>query len=375
MSLEDYSSPGLFVSLVLVGGPLLERSAQDVAQGRAGIRGAVLSDRFLLFGHFQRLDRDRELARLAVELGHAGIDLLADLEAVGALVVAIAGQIGAADEGVEIGAGDFHIETGLLHVRHFAGDDIALFEIAAGRAFRHRVGATELLDAKRDAFLLDIDVEHGRLHLVALLVFLDHLLARTLPVEIGKMDHAVHIAVEAEEQPELGLVLDFAFDDRAGRILLDEHFPRIAHSLLETERNAALDRIDFEDLDFDFLRGRDDLAGMNVLLGPRHFGNVDQAFDARLQFDERAVVGDVGHATLEAGADRIFRFDALPRIVEQLLHAERDTMGLVVDLDDLHLHRLTDIEHFGRVIDATPRNVGDMEKTVDAAEINERTVI
>src|ERR1051326_2685823 len=68
------------------------------------------------------------------------------------------------------------------------------------------------------------------------------------------MDHTVHVAVEAEEQTELGLVLDLAFDRGARRILLDEDLPRVAHGLLEAERDAGLDRIDFEDLDFDFLR-------------------------------------------------------------------------------------------------------------------------
>ena len=85
-------------------------------------------------------------------------------------------------------------------------------------------------------------------------------------------------------------------------MLLGEGFPRILQGLLEAERNAALDRIDFQHLHVDFLRGRDDLAGMDVLLGPGHFGDVDQAFDARLQLDERAVVGDVGHAAMEAGS-------------------------------------------------------------------------
>ena len=75
------------------------------------------------------------------------------------------------------------------------------------------------------------------------------------------------------------------------------------------------------------------------------------------------------------GADRIFRLDALPRIVEQLLHAERDAVGLVVDLDDLHLDGLADGQHFGRMIDATPGDVGDMQQAVDAAEIDERAVI
>ncbi len=102
---------------------------------------------------------------------------------------------------------------------------------------------------------------------------------------------------------------------------------------------------------------------------------MDQAFDARLQFDEGAIVGDVGDAALEAGADRILGFDALPRIVEQLLHAQRNAVGLVVDLDDLDLHRLADIEHFGRVIDAAPGDVGDVQEAVDAAQIHEGTVV
>src|SRR5580692_12937646 len=189
------------------------------------------------------------------------------------------------------------------------------------------------------------------------------------------MDHAVDIALEPEEQAELGLVLDLAFDRRSHRELFDEHFPRIAHGLLEAERNPALDRIDFQNLHFDFLRGRNDLAGMHILLGPRHFRDVDQAFDARLQFDERAVVGDVGDAAGKARVERIFRLDALPRIVQQLLHAERDAVGLVVDLDDLDLDGLADGQDFGRVIDPAPGDIGDVEQAVDAAEVDERTVI
>ena len=114
---------------------------------------------------------------------------------------------------------------------------------------------------------------------------------------------------------------------------------------------------------------------MHVLLGPRHFGDVDQTFDARLQFHEGAVVGDVGDAALETGADRELGLDALPRIVEQLLHAERDAVGLVIDLDDLDLHLLADIEHLGRMIDPAPGDIGDVQQAVDAAEVDEGAVV
>src|SRR6202012_562530 len=117
------------------------------------------------------------------------------------------------------------------------------------------------------------------------------------------------------------------------------------------------------------------LAGVHVLLGPRHFRDVDQAFDAGLEFDERAVVGDVGDAAMEAGVQRIFRLDALPRIIQELLHAKRDAVRLVVDLDDLDLHGLADGQHLGRVVDTPPGDVGDMQQAIDAAEVDERTVI
>src|SRR5262249_20240119 len=93
------------------------------------------------------------------------------------------------------------------------------------------------------------------------------------------------------------------------------------------------------------------------------------------ELHERTVVGDVGDAALEARAYGVFRLDALPRIVLQLLHAKRDAVGLVVDLDDLDLHLLADVEHLGGMIDAPPRDIGDVQKTVDAAEIDECAVI
>src|SRR3982074_2421630 len=59
---EDENALGLLV------GALLERGAENVAQRRPRIGGAVLRDGFLLFGDFQRLDRDLHLAGLLVEL-------------------------------------------------------------------------------------------------------------------------------------------------------------------------------------------------------------------------------------------------------------------------------------------------------------------
>src|SRR5712671_1109523 len=81
-------------SVLLVGflGPL-EGGAQDVAQRGARIGGAVLGDRLLLLGHLEGLDGDLDLVGAAIELGDAGVDLLADREAFRALLGAVAGEV------------------------------------------------------------------------------------------------------------------------------------------------------------------------------------------------------------------------------------------------------------------------------------------
>src|SRR5205085_3196016 len=78
--------------------PLLQRRAENVAERRARVGRAVLGDRLLLLGDFQRLDRDANLARLLVELSHPRIDLLADREPLGPLLGAVAGELVALDE-------------------------------------------------------------------------------------------------------------------------------------------------------------------------------------------------------------------------------------------------------------------------------------
>src|SRR5580658_11519 len=158
-------------------------------------------------------------------------------------------------------------------------------------------------------------------------------------------------------------------------MFLRKSLPWVLQRLLEAKRDAALGGVDLEHLNLDLLAGRDDLAGMDVLLGPRHFGDVDQSLDARLQLDEGAVVGDVGHAAAQPLADRVAGFDRRPRIFLELLHAQRDAVRLVVDLDDPDLHLLADRQHLGRMVDAAPGDVGDVQQAVDAAEVDERAVI
>src|SRR5690606_6188360 len=139
--------------------------------------------------------------------------------------------------------------------------------------------------------------------------------------------------------------------------------------------DAALGAVDVQDDDFHFLRGGDDLARLDVLLGPGHFRAVDQAFDAGFQLNERTVGGDDRDAAGVLGVDRVLGFDAVPRVRLQLLHAERDALGVRVDLDDLDRDGVADGQDLRRMRDALPRHVGDVQQAVDAAQVDERTVV
>src|SRR5580658_4538666 len=120
----------LFFFLIALLALAAQRCAEDVAQGGAGIRRAVLGDRLFLLGDFQRLDGDGGLLAAAVELYDARIDLLANGKAVGALLGPVAGKLRTLDERGEFGADDLDVDATFLDLGDLAGDHRALFQFA-----------------------------------------------------------------------------------------------------------------------------------------------------------------------------------------------------------------------------------------------------
>src|SRR5262249_22208684 len=147
-----------------------QRRPENVAKRRSGVGGAILGDRLLFLRHFERLDRDLDLVRAAVELGHPRVYLLSHRKTLRPLLAAVAGKLGSLDERSEIGTDNDHVDAAFLPRRHFAGYDSALPDVAC--AFGRERIAFDLLDAERDALFLHVDIEHLGFDLVAFLVFL-----------------------------------------------------------------------------------------------------------------------------------------------------------------------------------------------------------
>src|SRR5262249_41499453 len=104
-------------------------------------------------------------------------------------------------------------------------------------------------------------------------------------------------------------------------------------------------------------------------------GDVYQAFDARFDLDERAIVGEIGDLAEQPRALRIAPAQADPRIFAELLHAQRNAVLLLVELQDLGGDLLSPLDDFARMAHTPPRKIGDVQQAVDAAEIDERTVV
>src|SRR6185312_12448126 len=67
--------------------------------------------------------------------------------------------------------------------------------------------------------------------------------------------------------------------------------------------------------------------------------------------------------------------DVLPRVALELLEAERDALARPIDVEDFDLELRADLHELGRMRDAAPRHVGDVEQAVDAAQVDERTEV
>ena len=158
-------------------------------------------------------------------------------------------------------------------------------------------------------------------------------------------------------------------------ILVGQVLPGILEELLHAQRDAAVGGVDAENHGVDLVAGLDQLGGVLEALGPGHLREVNQAFDALLELDERAVVGDRKNAAVNLGADGIALGGVEPRIGRQLLEAERDALLFFVELEHLDLDLVADVDQVAGMGEASPAHVGDVQQAVDAAEVDERAVV
>src|SRR5687768_17606171 len=59
----------------------------------------------------------------------------------------------------------------------------------------------------------------------------------------------------------------------------------------------------------------------------------------------------------------------------QLFQTEADTFFLVVEIEYHHFQLLVEFQHFARMADTSPADIGDIQQAVETTEVHERTEI
>ena len=236
--------------------------------------------------------------------------------------------------------------------------------------FRPRI-VVQLLDPQRDPLVVRVHVEDHDFDLHALLHHLGRMFHATGPAHVRYVDEAVDARLDFDEGTEGGQVAHGPGEARSGGILQGQREPGILLDLLHAEGDLLVVRVDLQDHGFDFVADRHDLGRVTNVAGPRHLGDVDESLDPLLQLHEGAVVGDRHDLAAHPRTDRIAVPDVRPRVGQQLLQTEGDAFPVPVDVQHLDVDPAPDRDHLRRVADTAPGHVGDVQQSVQAAQIDE----
>src|SRR3972149_8084414 len=98
---------------------------------------------------------------------------------------------------------------------------------------------------------------------------------------------------------------------------------------------------------------------------------MDQALDPVFDLDEGAEANDARHDTFENVAELNPGVERGPRVGTEFFEAERDPPEVGIGRQDDGLDLLSQAEDIGRVPDATPGNLGNVDQAFYAAQIEE----
>ena len=149
-----------------------------------------------------------------------------------------------------------------------------------------------------------------------------------------------------------------------------ELFPWVRLTLLDAQRDPTTLFVYIQNHDFNFIANEHNFGRVNVLVGPVHFGNVYQTFDTFLNFNKATVVSNVRDFTHNACAFWVPTSDVDPRVFAELLETQRNAIALPVELQNLYFQFIANVHHLGRMLDALPRHVGDVQEAVDATQVH-----
>ncbi|BBG29707.1 predicted membrane protein [Zymobacter palmae] len=259
-----------------------------------------------------------------------------------------------------------------LNFNNATGNDSAF--VVDGQELSNRV-ALELFDAERDTFAFRIDRQDDGFSFVTFAVFANCFFTSFRPRDVRQVNQTVDAAFQTDEDTEVSDGLDGTGNAVAFVVGRVELFPRVLSALFDTQRDTTTFFVDIQNHNFDVITNVDDFGRMDVFVGPIHFGYVNQTFNTFFQLCEAAIVGQISDTCFDLGVFRVTRFDVDPRIFTQLFQTQRNAVAFAVEFQHFHVDFVAYCNDFRRMLDAFPCHVRDVQQAVNAAQINECTVV
>src|SRR5262249_25735679 len=138
-----------------------------------------------------------------------------------------------------------------------------------------------------------------------------------------------------------------------------------------TQANLVFLLVDVQHLHLDRVPGSNYLVGVIDAARPAHLADVNEPLDAWFELDEGAVGHHIDDLTLVPAPDWIPGGHVLPPVRHQVLQRQGYLLALLVDGQDVDLQLFIDLDDLARIDDALPAHVGDVQKSVDATEVDE----
>src|ERR1035437_2839801 len=189
------------------------------------------------------------------------------------------------------------------------------------------------------------------------------------------MHQAVDAFLDFDEGPEVGHVAYPALHHRAHAIARVDGRPGVGFELLQAERYAPVLGVHLQHHRLRLIAWLDHFRRVLHAPRPRHLADVDETLDTRLQLHESAIIGDVDHPPDHPAVDAVARGHRLPRVGLELFDAQRHPLFGAIELEDLDRDLLVQVQHLGRVRDASVGHVGDVQQPVNAAEVDESPIL
>ncbi len=195
------------------------------------------------------------------------------------------------------------------------------------------------------------------------------------PRHVANVQQTIDTLFQFDECTVVGQVANLTSDHCAFAVLVGNGVPWVGHGLLDTQRQLLSSSIDAQDLDIDLVADVDHLVGMIDATSPGHFADVDQAFDARFQLDECTVAHHVDNFALDDRTHWVLLDNVFPWVLLLLLQTQSDLLLFAIDLQNLDLDLLIDSNHLRWMANAFPAHIGDVQQTIDTAQVDERTEV